>query len=174
MKRFSSAFFLVLICAAPAVASDLPARKAGLWQMSSTAPDGHTVAMQQCVDAQTDQIMQSRSAGISERNCSKHAVQKSGDTITIDSVCTIAGRTINGHVVITGSFDSSYTMTITSQVQGLPAPRTTEATAKWLGPCAAGQRPGDVIMANGMKMNILDMQKGMAGARGAAPMPPHQ
>jgi hypothetical protein len=31
--------------------------------------------------------------------------------------------------------------------------------AKWLGPCETGQRPGDVIMANGMKMNVLDLQK---------------
>ena len=31
--------------------------------------------------------------------------------------------------------------------------------AKWLGPCAAGQKPGDVMMGNGMKMNVLDIQK---------------
>jgi hypothetical protein len=44
-------------------------------------------------------------------------------------------------------------------------------TAKWLGPCAAGQRPGDMIMPNGMKMNILDLQKGMRppGMPGAPP-----
>jgi len=31
--------------------------------------------------------------------------------------------------------------------------------AKWLGPCAAGQKPGDVVMANGMTMNVFDIQK---------------
>jgi hypothetical protein len=31
--------------------------------------------------------------------------------------------------------------------------------ATWLGPCAAGQRPGDVIMGNGMTMNVLDLPK---------------
>lgn len=173
MKRFSAGVFLLVICTASAVASDLPARKAGLWQLSTTTTDGHTFAMKQCVDAQTDQIMQSRFAGVSQRKCSKHDVQKSGDTITIDSVCTIAGRTTSGHTVITGSFDSGYTMTITSQIQGLPAPRTVKTAVKWLGPCAAGQKPGDVIMSNGMTMNILDPQKGMSGGRGA-PMAPHQ
>ncbi len=29
--------------------------------------------------------------------------------------------------------------------------------AKYAGPCAAGQRPGDVIMSNGMTMNVLDL-----------------
>jgi hypothetical protein len=31
--------------------------------------------------------------------------------------------------------------------------------AKWLGQCTAGQKPGDMIMANGMKINVLDAQK---------------
>ncbi len=31
--------------------------------------------------------------------------------------------------------------------------------AKWLGPCEKGQKPGDVMMANGMTINVLDMQK---------------
>jgi hypothetical protein len=32
--------------------------------------------------------------------------------------------------------------------------------AKWLGACTADQKPGDMIMGNGMKMNINDMAKG--------------
>jgi hypothetical protein len=31
--------------------------------------------------------------------------------------------------------------------------------AKWVGPCPAGQRPGDMTMGNGMTINVLDMQK---------------
>jgi hypothetical protein len=100
-------------------------------------------------------------------------VQKSGDTTTIDSVCTVAGKTLTAHVVITGSFDSGYTMVITSQSDALPAPRTTTMSAKWLGPCAADQKPGDMIMPNGMKMNLLDMQKSMGQPGAAGAPPPH-
>jgi hypothetical protein len=32
--------------------------------------------------------------------------------------------------------------------------------SRWVGPCKAGQRPGDMVMGNGMKMNVLDMMKG--------------
>jgi hypothetical protein len=174
MKRFGPAFFLVLICAAPAFAAvDFPPRKAGLWQMNTVTSNGHTVSMQECVDAQTDQAMQSRFASAPQRNCPKRDVQKSGDTITIDAVCTVAGNTTSHHMVITGNFDSGYTVTMTNQVQGSPAPRTVNMTAKWLGPCAAGQRPGDMILPNGKTINILDMQKMMPGAFGAPP-PPHQ
>ena len=35
--------------------------------------------------------------------------------------------------------------------------------AKHLGACQAGQKPGDMIMSNGMKMNVLDLQKMMDG-----------
>jgi hypothetical protein len=40
---------------------------------------------------------------------------------------------------------------------------------KWIGACAADQKPGDMIMADGRKMNILNAQRpGMPGV----PQPP--
>jgi hypothetical protein len=86
----------------------------------------------------------------------------------------IAGETRTSHIVIAGSFDSAYTLTVTGQTEGQPAGPPATVTAKWLGPCAADQKPGDMIMPNGMKMNIQsmqNMQKGMVppGAAGAPP-----
>jgi hypothetical protein len=169
MKRFGAACCLVVVCAAPAFASDLPARKAGLWQIDTTITAGHTVSMRQCIDARTDQLMQSRVASLPQRSCSKHDVQKSGDKITIDTVCTIAGRTTTGHIVITGSFDSAYTMVMTSEIKGVPKPRNVTMTAKWLGPCAAGQKPGDMVLPNGKTVNIIDMERAVRGALGTPP-----
>ena len=42
---------------------------------------------------------------------------------------------------------------------GMPANGEMKMTiaAKWLGPCAADQKPGDMIMSNGMKINIRNM-----------------
>ena len=163
MKRFGAACCLAMMCTAPAFAGDLPARKAGLWQVDTTVA-GHTVSMKQCIDAQTDQIMQARFASLPQHNCSKHDVQKSEGRITIDSVCSIAGRTTTGHAVITGSFDSAYTMVMTSEVKGIPTPRNITMTAKWLGPCAAGQKPGDMVLPNGRTVNIIDMERAVRGA----------
>ena len=36
---------------------------------------------------------------------------------------------------------------------------TTTIEAKWLGACKADQKPGDIMMPGGMKMNIKDMEK---------------
>ena len=35
----------------------------------------------------------------------------------------------------------------------------TTIEAKWLGACKADQKPGDIVMPGGMKMNIKDMEK---------------
>ena len=162
MAHFRATSFVVLIFfTIPALSAELPARKPGLWEIETTLPSPKfpKQVIRQCVDAATDQMMQSRAGVNSQRNCSKRDLQKSAGSITIDSTCTVAGKTRTSHVVITGSFDSSYTMTVASQSEGAPDSRTITIAAKWIGPCAADQKPGDMIMANGMKMNIMDAQK---------------
>jgi hypothetical protein len=161
------AFVVVLTCTVSLSAADLPARKAGLWEMTTTT-NGRTVPIKQCIDAATDQAMQANTNQSSPRSCSKRDIKKSGETTTVDSVCTAAGKTLTHHMVITGSFDSGYTMTITTEGDGIPAARNITIAAKWTGPCAA-EKPGDMIMQNGTKINLVDMQK-RAGPPGA-PLP---
>lgn len=160
MAALKKTLFILVLGVTAASAAELPPRKAGLWALSIKTPEGRTVSMQQCVDAKTDAALQSMSGGVAQRACSKRDLQRSGDTITIDTVCSFAGRTQTGHTVITGSFDTGYNMVLTIQSQGLPT-RTTNMAAKWMGPCAAGQKPGDTIMANGRTINILEMQNGV-------------
>jgi hypothetical protein len=111
--------FLVAAFAMPAAAADMPSRKAGLWEITTHVAN-RPMTMQQCIDAATDQAMQSH-ASSSGANCSKRDVQKSAAGMTVDSVCTIAGKTMTSHIVVNGSFDSNYTMTITSEGGALPA-----------------------------------------------------
>ncbi len=170
MKGFREISILAMIClSVPAVAAEMPPRKAGLWEIKTNTgnPNVPQVSVRQCVDASTDKMMQSNAGSPgAPRQCTQTNVQKSADTVTVDSTCTVAGKSTTSHIVVNGSFDSAYTMTVTVQ-----SGRTVTMTAKWLGPCAADQRPGDMIMSNGMKFNILDAQKG--GAPGMM-MPPQQ
>jgi hypothetical protein len=152
---------LVLIGALPVLADELPSRKAGLWQLEMNIGGRIAQTMQQCIDAATDQMMQAGAGPVPRADCSKRDVQKSGNTITIDTACTVNGKPSTTHSVITGSFDSAYTMTSTSQSDTAPGGKMTiTIAAKWLSACAADQKPGDMIMSNGMKTNILNMQKG--------------
>ena len=171
--RIIGATCVALIGAMPALAAEMPTRKAGLWEvkMSFESRNAPAQTIQQCIDAATDQMMQSSAGPMAREACSKRDVQRSANTITIDSTCTVAGKTATSHAVVTGSFDSAYTMTVTSQSEGMPGGQMTMSmAAKWLGPCTADQKPGDMIMGNGMKMNILDMQK--RGPTLGVPLPP--
>ncbi len=161
----------LLAFATPALALDMPARKAGLWEIKTEFIGRNLPArsMRECIDAATDKLMSSNFSGPGQEACSKRDVQNTGGTITVDSVCKFGEATTTSHAVVSGDFNSAYTVEVTSTREGgrpLPGVAAGAAThmkmaATWIGPCAAGQRPGDMIMSNGMTMNILDLQKGI-------------
>jgi hypothetical protein len=157
MIRIAAALLLAATYAASA--SELPARKPGLWEVKTTIEGSpHALSVRQCVDAATDQMLQSIAGPFSATACPDREVKKSGASTTIDSRCTLRGKPATAHAVVTGSLDSAYTMTVSSEGGGLPAAKMT-VEGKWLGACAADQKPGDVIMAGGMKVNVPELQK---------------
>jgi hypothetical protein len=111
-----------LLCASPALALDTPARKAGQWdlKMSFDSDAIPVQTMRQCIDAATDKLMNSNFGGSPQQSCEKRNVTKSGSALIVDSVCSFGGATTTSHAVITGSFDSAYTMKITSKRHGGP------------------------------------------------------
>ncbi len=161
----------LLIATAPALAADLPTRKAGLWEIQMEFQGRSKLpvqSMKQCTDAAADKLMTLNYGGAAQ-HCSKQDISNSGGTIVINSVCSFGGNTSTSHAVVSGDFSSAYTVDVVSKREGA-APSGQRAygeshmkiAAKWVGPCAAGQKPGDVIMSNGMTMNVLDLQKRMA------------
>jgi hypothetical protein len=164
---------LVLICGVPASAAELPLRKPGLWQVKTSIGDSSAPArvVQQCIDAATDQMMQSSAGPFASAACPERKVQSSENSITIDSTCTFGGKPAIAHSVVTGSFDSAYTMTVTSQSEDIPGGKMMMTMdAKWLGPCAADQKPGDVVLGNGVKINLPELQKHSSSPD--SPLPP--
>jgi hypothetical protein len=145
---------ICLLFAVPAFALDLPTRKAGLWEIHMEFQGRSNLpfqTMKQCTDAAADKLM----------------TLNFGGAITVDSICKFGETTSTSHAVVTGDFNSAYTVEVTSTreggrpIPGVAAGREShmKIAAKWIGACASGQRPGDVIMSNGMTMNVLDMQK---------------
>jgi hypothetical protein len=168
---------LCLLPAWPAAAQDLPARKAGLWEIRMTVDAAKMPPQisQHCIDAATDKQMSAVGAGMGKDLCSKQNVQRSGNTVTVDSVCKIGPTTSVTRAVITGDFNSAYTVRVTSKsdggAKGAAGDTAITIEAKWLGACKPDQRPGDIIMADGRKMNIQDLQK-LIGGQGPPGVPP--
>ena len=156
---------LALWPASQAGAVDLPMRKAGLWEMKvlSTGSQAPEMTMQHCTDETTDKEMSAAASPMAKEMCSKQDIQKTATGYVSDSVCGIAGMSIKSHAEITGDFNSAYTVKSTSHSEGGPAgaarDSTTTIQAKWLGACKPDQKPGDIMMPGGMKMNIKDMEK---------------
>jgi hypothetical protein len=166
-----SAVAACMAAAMPAFAVDFPARKPGLWEIQTGSGGsegagksaGHT--MQQCIDAASDKALREMGQGMGKDLCSKQELKLESGRLVMDSVCKIGNTTATSHAVMTGDFSSTYRMESKSSYSP-PLMGRTEGTAvmeaKWIGPCKPDQKPGDMVMANGMKMNVLEM----AGARG--------
>jgi len=154
----------LLLSAGAASAVDLPTRKAGLWEMKMVRTGGPMpeVTMQHCTDETADKDMTNSVTPAAKQACSKQDIQKTATGYISDSVCGAAGVTVTSHSEIIGDFNSAYTVKTTSHVEGgATGTHDTSATieAKWLGACKADQKPGDIIMPGGIKMNVKDMEK---------------
>jgi hypothetical protein len=156
---------LALLPALDARTAEIPVRKAGLWEMKvirigSPLPE---MTMQQCTDATADKEMSTGLGPAAKDVCSKNDIQKTATGYITDSVCSIAGASISSHFEITGDFDSGYTVKSTVHTEhgptAVPRDSTTTIEAKWLGACKPDQKPGDIVMPGGFKLNIKDAEK---------------
>ena len=131
-----------------AFSDDLPKRKPGLWEVKGQIagmPD--MGAVQECVDQNTDKLL---SQGATEEGveCKHPEVKRSGDKVTIHMECKLDEETTSiTDYSLQGSFDSAYTGVVNLQMKSPEGTRTTTITlsARWLGPCKPGQKPGEAI-----------------------------
>ena len=155
-----------LLLAVAAQAEELPARKAGLWEIKITASAGGAASpmqqsTRQCVDAASEKKM---GVVANQMTCSKRDTRKTAGGYVIDAVCEVGGMAVTSHTEITGNFDSGYTMKQTGHIQSGAAGKagmdtTTTIEAKWQGACPAGWQPGDTELPGGRKMNLMGAGK---------------
>lgn len=155
---------LLLALSLQATAADLPKRKPGLWEISTQMAGAPAHApIQQCIDANTDNLMQQRAkADKMAHQCSVMDIKRQGDKTVIHSVCKIETTTATTDAVISGNFESGYRNDMTVRydppMMGMSTAKMTQE-AKWLGPCKAGQKPGDIIAPGMGTFNMQDTEK---------------
>ncbi len=148
---------------APAHALDMPKRKSGLWEIT-TSMVGMPTGMgpiQHCIDQNSDSLMQ-QSAEKFKQQCSATDIKQQGDRITVHTVCKMDTTTTTMDAVFTGAFDSAYRGDITTKFNP-PLHGMSESkmgiSAKWLGACKPGQKPGDIVMPGRGNFNLDDAMK---------------
>lgn len=176
--RVTSAVFLAAAAAiglsTPAVSQDfeLPARKPGQWEIKTVGgspggvPDMTIVA---CVDAASDAEMMSAALSITKEMCPQQEMKRDGDAFVFETICEIGPMKANSRSVITGDFQSAYTVETTMEMAGPMAPmagsHVSKQEAQWVNAeCSDGLAPGDMLMPGGKKMNVEEMKKMMGGA----------
>lgn len=146
----------------PALADpiEMPSRKPGLWELKLDKAGAQT--MQQCTDATTEKEMAAAFGPMAKAMCSRQDMKKTATGLVVDSTCKIGNMTSVSHTEFNGDFNSAYTVTTTAKNSGgsagMPAETTNVVEAKWIGACKPDQKPGDILMPGGMKMNIKDMK----------------
>jgi hypothetical protein len=146
----------------PAPAQDIIQRKPGLWRITMNmagAPAGMP-AMSMCIDSKTDSSMQQMAQGEGMPECSKKEIKRVGNQMIMDSICKIGNSTSTSHGVMTFTGDTAYHMDVTTSFNppmAGQAEHKMSQDAAWTGPCPAGVAPGDMVLPNGMKMNMGSM-----------------
>lgn len=142
--------------------SDLPARKNGLWEIT-LHPDrpgprqGQTVL--QCTAAKAEPVML-LSIVPGQEQCSEVIVTpQAAGGYDIRTVCQVHANTRRTQVTLRGSLQSAYQGTFEVYTTAKLPQSGAERVAfegRWLGPCKPGQRPGDMVLPNGVTVNVVD------------------
>jgi hypothetical protein len=171
--RSVAAIAVLAASAAAATAQDIefPERKAGQWEIKmvpETPGAMPETTVQACLDAESDKQMMQAGFSMSKSMCSRQEITREGDDYIIDSTCQIGPMSTTSHIVMSGDFQSAYTVKMTSEVTGAPmaVPGAGNMTqeARWISAeCTDGMAPGDMLMPGGMKINVNEMMKMMGG-----------
>jgi hypothetical protein len=152
----------LLACALPAAAQDYPKLKPGLWEMersSDRATTSHPNRMTMCLDESVQKDMFDMGAGAMKGMCSKHDFRMSGNRGTGEFVCDIAGSRMHSKSTMVMSGNTGYRTEIKTTYDPPfmgQTETTTVLTARHVGACKQGQRPGDMVMPNGQTINVRD------------------
>jgi hypothetical protein len=126
--------------------------------------------MKECVDGSTDAKLMEMGADMSKSMggaCSKSEFKKTTSGFESISECSMMGSTVTSKGSFTGDFEKTYSGEITTSFSPPmfgQKQSTTKISAKHIGPCSADMKPGDVIMANGMKMNMNEAAENVKGS----------
>jgi hypothetical protein len=149
----------------PLTPQQIPHRKPGLWEqavsMDGTGVGGPTMKL--CVDEQSEAKMSLAAQNMPGAHCGTPVFTRNLDgSLSFTGSCDMGeGGKVQTVGTVKGDFNSSYTVSIDSERTGSPVEAMNgkhkmTVTATRLGDCAAGQKGGDMVMANGATINMLD------------------
>lgn len=144
-------------------AQQMPARKPGLWEVTVRST-GNSVTNEQkvlqCTDRQAEPIMLLAIVP-GQEHCHSVRVKKNARGREVRTVCYVHDNRVDATVQLSGDLQTAYLgvfeVTYSKPVRFVPG--RTEFEGRWLGECGAAQRPGDMVLPNGAKVNVVEDRK---------------
>ncbi|WIM10372.1 DUF3617 family protein [Enhydrobacter sp.] len=138
-------FLAGLGAALPALAQvEPPHRKPGMWEQSLELSGGKSMTMQMCIDEETER--QYSAMGRNRPGCT-HEFHKIPGGYSFKGTCD--GKTATGTAI--GDFDKAIKVEVDSEGTHMTS------NLKYLGPCPADRKAGDVVIPGGRVVNIKDL-----------------
>jgi hypothetical protein len=142
-------FALAGLAASNAYADELPVRKSGFWQITTSAKikdssSTKNIKIQQCIDNAPEtlrkDLVMMEDVG---KACPKIDARKTATGYTIDAECFM----LKTHAQVAGNFNTTYTIdqtiTITDPSSNKVIHSVMTSKGEWLGACPAGWKAGD-------------------------------
>jgi hypothetical protein len=166
--------------AAPAPAASgplgLPTRRAGLWEQTLSrdgAPIAVTGKMRVCLAPAAGGGLTALEGKAEKGPCAKPVIVHQPDgSLLVTSSCNLGQEgSIATRGIVSGDFNTHYRVQQETDIKGSDMPamnghHVVVMDLVWLGPCPPGMDTGDVIMANGMKINAAKAAAAAAMLKG--------
>jgi hypothetical protein len=149
--------------AATAGANDLPLRKAGRWEQTTTMEEGgqkHEQTLTICIDADMERNTAQASDSEHRKSCSKYEVKKSGDTVIVESTCNMNKRDVESRTEMSGNFQDAFRVKIDTTTSGIQDSQTVsikrviEQQGKYLGESCGDLKAGEAMGTDGTKILV--------------------
>ena len=145
-------------------AVETPTRKAGLWKQTMTIEGLNVVQTASlCLDDETEKQVSWWAQQGARGGCDENQVTKNPDgSWSFSSVCRLEGgmKTVTTGQAV-GDFQRAYQVKAETTTENAPVPamnrtHTVTIDSTWQGECPADMQPGEIMAADGRKLNLLN------------------
>lgn len=155
----------VLVFSTSVHAKDVVWRNPGLWEVALWKvgdDESRAVKVRQCSEAKVEpDILLSIVPG--QERCAPLKSTRSARSRVLDTQCLVHNMIVKTRMTMSGDFVKAYSGSFKVQYlpegPNTPKPASTRFRGVWLGTCEAGMKPGDMVLSNGITVNVLADKK---------------
>lgn len=146
-----------------AQADELPVRKPGLWEVSILGAGQSVMRQQKVLQCTTPEVdgVTLMSIVPGQEHCHETTVKREDGQIHVQTVCFVHDNRVHARLRFSGDFQQSYQgqFEVSYSKPVAHNPGLTHFNGRWLGACKPGMQPSDMVLPNGVTVNVRESLK---------------